>query len=249
VITPSAKPHTLNNFAEADAAPPISPLENTNKREWQMEIKYCGFCHCGCGKKTNINKKTNISFAYLIGHSMRKNPWDFIPKGLSKEICWEWLGSKSSNGYGFLGIRKAHRISYELFNGPIGEGLFVLHSCDNPPCVNPTHLRLGTPADNHQDMMLKGRNGWCARPGELSASAKISEKEALEIKELYANTNATTFDLADRFKLKFQSIYSIISGKNWKHLKKLENHPRKKSFFGYFKKGTNSKIAPQGVAI
>lgn len=76
--------------------------------------------------------------------------------------CWEWQAAKNNIGYGMFrweqGImRTAHRVSYELFNGPIPYNMCVCHKCDNPSCVNPDHLWLGTIQDNHDDMIQKGR--------------------------------------------------------------------------------------------
>lgn len=73
--------------------------------------------------------------------------------------CWIWTGPTNNHGYGrFGGSRYAHRVSYQLAHGPIPPGMVVLHRCDNPPCVNPDHLSLGTQRDNVRDMVTKGRH-------------------------------------------------------------------------------------------
>ena len=87
--------------------------------------------------------------------------FSFVSVG-SADACWPWTGRKFENGYGQFKLgskcRKASRVSWELHNGPIPEGKYVLHRCDNPPCVNPTHLFLGTHKENMSDMVAKGRH-------------------------------------------------------------------------------------------
>ena len=99
----------------------------------------------------------------------------FYNKVIVSEACWEWIGAKQKvNGYGVIRINKknelAHRLSYTMNLGPIPEGLWVLHKCDNRGCVNPNHLFLGTRSDNVNDMYKKGRGAkpnlkklWCPK--------------------------------------------------------------------------------------
>lgn len=94
--------------------------------------------------------------------------------------CWEWKGHRSSKGYGYFGREKrAHRISWEIYHGPIPDNLHVLHRCDNPPCVNPAHLFLGTNIDNIADREQKGRG---AAFREHRSTTKLTRQQVLSIR-------------------------------------------------------------------
>ncbi len=92
--------------------------------------------------------------------------------------CVEWGKARFKTGYGKVtmggGTKYAHRVAYELEHGPIPNGMVVMHSCDNPPCVNPDHLSVGTRADNMRDMAEKGRARSVPRPGESNPFSRLT---------------------------------------------------------------------------
>jgi hypothetical protein len=123
--------------------------------------------------------------------------------------CWEWKSPPTSAGYGQIKLdrrmRRAHRVAWELHNGPIAAGMWVLHRCDNRPCCNPAHLFLGTPADNTADMVAKKRN----RP----PPSKISQTDVASIFER-ANAGETQASIAKSFGVHFGVINKILLGKS-----------------------------------
>lgn len=131
--------------------------------------------------------------------------------------CWNWQGSKSS-GYGVISLGgragrdwRAHRISWELCKCPIPDGLFVLHRCDNPPCVNPEHLFLGTQLMNMRDMTEKGRGRPGRLFGEQNASSKISREQAMAIRRARGSVRG----VAKFFGIGKSQVSNIRRGAAW----------------------------------
>lgn len=137
--------------------------------------------------------------------------------------CWIWVSVKPPNRYGLILFGKkqtlAHRVSYELANGPIPKGLWVLHRCDNPPCVNPDHLFLGTPTDNVQDCISKGRNSNGQRQrGEAHPKSKLKNEQVIEIRRLWEVGGITQLKLAAMFGVSNTTIRCIIARTMWHHV-------------------------------
>lgn len=130
--------------------------------------------------------------------------------------CWPWMAGRQRAGYGSLTDRiTAHRFSYELHNGPILVGMRVCHHCDNPPCVNPNHLFLGTPADNTADMVRKGRARGRGSPGESNPASKLTEVDAIRIRTLFAWGEQKS-RIARQFSIGETSVTRVVRGDTWK---------------------------------
>lgn len=194
-----------------------------------MEIEY-GYCKCGCGNKTSIIKRNDATHGrkkgqhsnFVIGHrpkreyigrSIEERFWEKVDK---TSDCWLWLGGKNGKGYGSFTEDRAHRMSWRLAYGDIPNRLHVLHKCDNPSCVNPSHLFLGTNRDNAQDRKNKGRGGGLKIRGENNTEAKLSERDILEIRDLFKAMSL--FELTDIYRISRTQIYRIIRHESWKHV-------------------------------
>lgn len=137
--------------------------------------------------------------------------------------CWEWTRAKTL-GYGRIGYRAngkavarlAHRLSWEFANGPIPDGMCVLHKCDNPSCVRPDHLFLGTKKDNTRDMMSKGRNG-CGH-GENTKQARLTAAQVRELRRRYVRGIVRACDLAKEFGVHTATVNRVVANQSWKHL-------------------------------
>jgi hypothetical protein len=132
-----------------------------------------------------------------------------------KTDCWVWTAAKDQKGYGHFGVgrstsRKAHRVSFEMFCEEIPQGSIVCHRCDNPSCVNPDHLFIGTQADNAQDRDAKGRQAF----GERSGRAKLTASDIPKIRM----SNLSERAIARQMGVSRPTISAVLRGETWRHV-------------------------------
>lgn len=166
--------------------------------------------------------------------------WARVQKGAGENACWIWTGS-TARRYGIVTIRgrseRAHRLSWEWANGPIPDGLVVCHHCDNPPCVRPDHLFVGTMADNLRDCARKGRCGAQVKPeqlargqrngaytmperlprGESHGCVKLTEADVVQMRAAYQD-GASLSQLATQYGMHRGHVSRIVNRKNWRHV-------------------------------
>lgn len=132
--------------------------------------------------------------------------------------CWHRPDGKCCNSWGYWEIsfngstERAHRVAYQIAIGPIPDGLLVCHHCDNPSCINPDHLFLGTTKDNAIDRARKGRSGANGKPGQTNSMAKLKDTEVEEIRAL-RGTGLTHRAIAEKYGVSRSNIGMILSGK------------------------------------
>jgi hypothetical protein len=127
--------------------------------------------------------------------------------------CWLWLGGVTGSGYGAASGKLAHRMAFEAFWGSIPKGLVVRHRCDQPVCVNPEHLVVGTHADNMRDKTARGR---AAGAGKGSAHWKSALTDA-QVMAILADTRPQRTIAAD-YGIRQQAVSKIKRGQTWRHL-------------------------------
>jgi hypothetical protein len=140
----------------------------------------------------------------------------FLVPVKQKESCYLCLRPRDKNGYTNIKINyrqvKTHRLVYFLVHGNIPEGMVVRHSCNNPQCINPKHLILGTHADNVRDRVLSDRSA----KGTQNGRAKLTESK---VRDILNNTQAGAAALARKYKVSYRLITLIRGHKLWQHLR------------------------------
>lgn len=155
--------------------------------------------------------------------------WSHVDKSIP-DGCWPWTGFVRPQGYGdfFTGGTprhdRAHRVAWALANGPIPDGLCVLHACDNRACCNPAHLWLGTYHDNNTDKVRKGRGFHTTHPdlvlrGERIGTARLTEEQVVEIRARYSQGGITHQQLATEYGVARTTIGYAVRGIFWRHVK------------------------------
>ncbi len=138
--------------------------------------------------------------------------------------CWEWCGEISNMGYGRIRMPNgksggtngsAHRVSFEAFKGKIPQEQCVLHRCDNPRCINPHHLFLGTHKDNTQDSIKKGRMPRFR--GEEHGSSKLTEDQVCKV-WAFTKQGMSQIKMAETFGVHQSSISNVLRRKTWRHI-------------------------------
>jgi hypothetical protein len=202
-------------------------------------MKVIGTCEqCGQPFRYTPGKQTGRWCSRSCLGKDKRTPLDvrFFAKVQKTDGCWVWIGSASPLGYGRINVdgvpRIAPRISWQLHNGDIPDGMSVCHRCDNPRCVNPDHLFLATHSGNMQDMVSKNRHAAKTRPeryargdrhgshthperwrrGETSPAAKLSDADVERIRHRYATEQCSLTSLGKEFGVSRTHIRRLISG-------------------------------------
>jgi hypothetical protein len=185
------------------------------KQKGVCGIEGCGRLHMAkglCSRHYYRQKRGSDPATKSIKEkSFNERFWEKVAKQ-GEEACWEWIGTKHKKGYGSIRnadkMEKAHRVAYEMSKGPIPKGLLVCHKCDNPGCVNPTHLFVGTNDDNMQDMVAKGR------ASRQRTTNILTREQAKAVYDVRYSVSATA--LAKEYSVAKPTIYAIWSQRNWK---------------------------------
>lgn len=168
-------------------------------------------------RKTSKFKRIRLPFVRGIGDTISQRFWSRIAVTANPDRCWEWLGSRTKQGYGSVqhngALRRAHRVAWEVFHGRKPQG-FLLHSCDNPPCCNPAHLREGSHLDNAGDRVQRNRQ----TKGEDVSISRLTAQDVLQIRAAWVPIKVSQQTLARKYGVSRYTISDIITRKTWRHI-------------------------------
>lgn len=198
-----------------------------------------GYCCCGCGQRTDIAKKTVSKSGHIKGQPLKYRHghtgprkrldvtdrfWNSVDRSEGANSCWPFMKYRNHFGYGRFspeprsGAVQAHRFSWELVNGPIPDGMLVCHRCDNPACVNPAHLFLGTPQDNMTDKVRKGRQSAGTRHGnackptfaERHHNCRFTTEDISAMRDLHEKAGWGQLRIAKLFDCPVATVHNIV---------------------------------------
>jgi hypothetical protein len=197
-----------------------NPLRRYRNERVTLACSICGTVFHPFHGREATSKVCSIRCNGALQSGKPKNELAYFLERVSKtDTCWIWTGGLNEYGYGMVNIGRkrhyrAHRLSYELFRGPIPKGAIICHSCDNPPCVNPDHLWAGSHKDNLADMSAKGR----AHKGpsvhsEMHPLSKITREIALMIR----SDPRSAPKIASEHGVSPSLVRGIKAGTHWKY--------------------------------
>lgn len=168
--------------------------------------------------------RLGTSFSWLAPEQVARlvaRYWSNVVTSPDPADCWDWKGSVNGKGYGRLSVAGRtvliHRLSYEIHDGPLTEGLLICHQCDNRRCSNPAHLFEGTHEENMSDMVSKKRSGKRGGKGEMNGNARLTVEQVHEIRHKYATQRTTLKKLGAEYGVHFDTISKLLNGKSWTH--------------------------------
>ena len=178
---------------------------------WKINKKYgTPTPLCWCGEPAQTHAGNQGASILCTTHTLTARFWAYVDiKNLDE--CWEWTGTKTAANYGLIywngKLEYAHRLSLEMDGRPVPSRWHACHTCDNPPCVNPSHLFAGTPKENVMDKVSKGRHTY----GETHPNAKLSNTEVKNIRKL-ASEGMFQSDIAHTYGLNESYVSELVAG-------------------------------------